>query len=265
MDKLLLRDYLSARVIADNKQLDDYSKMYYKTNENLVDLYLDLDFEDKSVLSVVSSSDQIFTPMLLGAREVDGFDKNRLTKYYYYLRKWVIKYNKEVYPMDMVQGNKDYLIKLLEKVRVSSEEEAEAYKFWRLLHNHDTNIENLFTEDDRNIGKTLFDDNIHYLEELNLGQLNFYDYNFFDDLDGSKKYDIIMMSNILETSRNSLGKLVVARNNLNRLLKSDGIVICSHLIHQATGMNGLELEVFDKDFDYIDYGLKNGYIYVKKK
>ena len=89
-------------------------------------------------------------------------------------------------------------------------------------------------------------------------------YNFFGDLAGSKKYDIIMMSNILETSRNSLGKLVVARNNLNRLLKSDGIVICSHLIHQATGMNGLELEVFDKDFDYIDYGLKNGYIYTKK-
>ena len=32
MDKLLLRDYLSARVIADNKQLDDYTKMYYNVD-----------------------------------------------------------------------------------------------------------------------------------------------------------------------------------------------------------------------------------------
>ena len=264
MDKLLLRDYLSARVISDNKELDNYSKMYYQTNENLVDVYLDLDFEDKSVLSVVSSSDQLFTPMLLGAREVDGFDKNRLTKYYYYLRKWVIKYNKEVYPMEMVQGNKDYLIKLLEKVRVSSEEEAKAYKFWRLLYNHDTNLESLFTEDDRNIGKTLFDDNVHYLEQLNLGQLNFSDYNFFEDIDSSKKYDFIMMSNILETSRNSLGKLVVARDNLNRLLNRNGIVICSHLIHQATGMNDLELEVFSEKFEFDDYGLDKGYVYKKR-
>ena len=96
----LLKDYLASRVVADNKVLesDEYGKMYYRTNEDLVEAYLDTDFQGKEVLSVLASSDQVFTARVLEAKTVDAFDKNRLTLYYFYLRLWTLKYEKELYP-----------------------------------------------------------------------------------------------------------------------------------------------------------------------
>ncbi len=264
MNRDLFRDYLSAKVISENKILDNYTKIYPKANENLVDVYLDLDFEDKDVLSVVSSSDQIFTPKLLGARRVDGFDRNRLTKYYYYLRKWTIKYNKEIYPTDLIEGDKDYLLQLLSKVKVSSDEEKDAYTFWMFMYNHVAEINNLFFTDDKNVGETLFDNNVHYLEKLDLQDLDFYNYNFFDDIESDRTYDYIMMSNIIEYCRSNEIKLTYVRDNLYDLLNDNGIVICSHLIHQSSGMDDQELRVFNDCFEYNDYGLDKGYTYIKR-
>lgn len=264
MDKDLFRDYLSAKVISENKLLDNYYKLYYRANENLVDIYLDLDFEDRDVLSVVSSSDQIFTPMLLGAKTVDGFDRNRLTKYYYYLRKWAIKYNRDVYPIELIDGNNEYLVDLLNKVRVSSNEEANAYRFWRLLLNHEAKLENLFYVDDKNKGETLFEDNIKYLQGLRFNDLNFNNYNFNSPIDSDKKYDYILMSNIIEYARGEDDKYKSIRDNLSNLLKDNGIVICSHLIHKASGIDNRELEIFDDKFEYNDYGMDKGYTYIKK-
>ncbi len=264
MNKELFRDYLSAKIISENKLLDNYYKLYYRANENLVDIYLDLDFEDKDVLSVVSSSDQIFTPMLLGAKSVDGFDRNRLTKYYYYLRKWVIKYNREVYPMELLDGNSEYLSKLLNKVKVSSNEEADAYRFWNLLLSHGTSFDSLFYVDDKNKGETLFEDNVKYLQKLKFDDLNFNNYNFLNPINSEKKYDYILMSNIIEYCRGEDERYISVRDNLSNLLNDNGIVICSHLIHRAAGMDSKELEIFDDKFEYNDYGMDKGYTYIKK-
>ena len=89
MDKdIYLKDYLVSRVISFGKEIPGYGRVYYRTNEDLDTIYRDLDFHKKKVLSVLASSDQVFTARYLGAEQVDSFDKNRLTIYYYYLRKY---------------------------------------------------------------------------------------------------------------------------------------------------------------------------------
>ena len=72
-----------------------------------------LDIRDKNVMTVLASSDQLFTFNSLGAKEVDAFDHNILTIYYYYLRKWSIKYNDQLYPEFVMENDYERLKKLL--------------------------------------------------------------------------------------------------------------------------------------------------------
>ena len=113
---IYLKDYLVSRIISFGKEIPGYGKVYYRTNEDLETIYKDLDLHKKKVLSVLASSDQVFTANYLGAEQVDSFDKNRLTLYYYYLRKWSIKYRRELHPK-VLKGNK-WLKNLLELVKV---------------------------------------------------------------------------------------------------------------------------------------------------
>ncbi len=264
MERNVFRDYLGAKVISDGKMLDNYSQLYYQANENLVDIYLDLDFEDKDVLSVVSSSDQIYTPKLLGARRVDAFDKNRLTKYYYYLRRWAIIYNNDLYPYGIIDGNRSYLVKLLNKVVVWSDEELDAYHFWHMIYVKDIDLNTLFFEDRVNDGKTLFDNKVDFVQDVCLDDLRFNNYNFFENIRSKRKYDYVMMSNIIEYCNGDVDKLKAVRNNLHKLLKEDGKVICSRLIYKHVDINELEVKVFSELFDLTDYGNKEGYTYTKK-
>ena len=106
MNHLLWKDYLASRVISFDKSTEDneYGKIYYKCNEDLLNGCLDIDFAEKDVLSVVGSGDQILTARFLDAKRVDAFDKNRLTIYYFYLRLWSIKYENTLYP-DILEDN----------------------------------------------------------------------------------------------------------------------------------------------------------------
>ena len=265
MEIKVLSDYLGAKMISGNYVSEFYDRLYYQANENLVDIYLDLDFEGKDVLSVVSSSDQIYTPKLLGAKHVDGFDKNRMAEYYYYMRKWAIKYNNQIYPYELVDGDTNYLKKLLDKVQFDSKEEKNALDFWKIVYNQKLNIEKLFYEDDVNVGNTLFDNNIKYIKDVSLDDLNFYNLNLFDKMSSNKKYDYIMMSNILEYCRSDSNKLKIVRDNLYKLLNDEGIIICSRLINKRVGINEVELKTFKELFKLNDYGPREGYTYVKSK
>jgi hypothetical protein len=125
MDKdIYLKDYLVSRILSFGKEVPGYGRVYYRTNEDLDTIYRDLDFYKKKVLSVLASSDQVFTARYLGASQVDSFDKNRLTIYYYYLRKWSIKYRNQLHPK-VLKGN-NWLKKLLEVVKPTCEEEEKA-------------------------------------------------------------------------------------------------------------------------------------------
>ena len=73
-------------------------KLYRNTNENLTSLLTNYDFLNKKVLTVLSSSDQLFSCYYLGASNVDTFDINILTYYYFFLRKWSILYGSIIIP-----------------------------------------------------------------------------------------------------------------------------------------------------------------------
>ncbi len=257
----LLKDYLASRVIADGKRLDDYTRIYFKTNEDLVTSYQDFDFKDKEVLSVLASSDQVFTARLLGAKKVDSFDKNSLALYYYYLRSWTITYMHQMYPIPVLDNNYRFLFELLEKVEPSSEEEIQALLFWKEHLKHHTDLSKLFFEDTRE-GKTSFSD-IRDLENVADGDMNFYHLNFFQDFHLDSSYDIILLSNIIEWARGSDTKITCIRDNLNQLLHSNGIVLCTGLINRYPEKIQREREIFDSNFEFIDYG-REGYAYQKR-
>lgn len=141
-DKLLLKDYLSSRIIAQNKMLNNYGKIYYQTNEDLFSPFLEIDFRNKNVLSVLSSGDHVLTARCLGAHIVDAFDNNRLTLYYFYLRLWSIKYRKVLYPQ--ILNDNEWLESLLKLVEPQNNLEQKALIFFKKHLEMKTHLENLF-------------------------------------------------------------------------------------------------------------------------
>ena len=113
---LFLKDYLVSRMITFGKKVDGYGQIFYQTNEDLIDPYLDVDFKDKKVLSVLGSGDQIFTSRYLEAETTDAFDFNRLSIYYFYLRLWSLQYRNQLYPK-ILDGDNTWLLSLLQMVK----------------------------------------------------------------------------------------------------------------------------------------------------
>ena len=71
---IFLKDYLASRIIIDGKDVNGYGLVYYKNNEKIIDDLLSIDFENKDVLSVLSSSDQLLMFRVLESKKVDTFD-----------------------------------------------------------------------------------------------------------------------------------------------------------------------------------------------
>ena len=69
-----------------------YDSLYFSSNENFNNLFSSFDFKDKDVFSIVGSGDQALYFYNQGARQVDLYDINIVSIYYYYLRLWCIKY-----------------------------------------------------------------------------------------------------------------------------------------------------------------------------
>ena len=212
-----------------NKKFKYHNKIYPRTNENLKDLFSNFDVSDKDVLSVLASSDQVFTARYLGARSVDSFDINKLTLYYYYLRIWLMKYMNLEYPTDEFFNYGDIDIwKKLYEIEVNTEEEKAAKEFWLkyiqitnglpnsyLFYITGINNRNVFSND---------------LDKVTDNELVFYNESIFDELDIDKQYDIIILSNILEYTTSKEDYWNVSEN-LKRLLKKDGLAVCSYMMN----------------------------------
>ena len=249
------KDYLVSRLICMDKEVNGYNKVYYKANENLVD-YLDVDFSDKKVFSVLASSDQVFTARLLEAREVDSFDYNRLTLYYYYLRVWTIKYANILYP-DILNNNR-WLFKLLKLVKPSSEEELRVLQFFKKHVYEGTDLSKLFFDIEKQPEETLLYSSAEELKDCVDQPLNFHHIDLFKPFDLGTTYDILLISNILEWSRGDANKLRIAKENIDRLLSRDGTVICSNLLSRSMEQ---EQEIFS-NYDFNQTG--KTYTYKKK-
>lgn len=260
----LLKDYLVSRVISFDKVIDDknYSKVYFKTNEDLDYISSVIDFKDKNVLSVLASSDQVFLANSMGAKRVDTFDKNKLSLYYYYLRKWTIEYRNCIYPLEILDNNYDWLKSLLKEVKPKTQDEKNAYAYWKQHAFDETDLSKLFF-DDENDGK--YNTNIKDLKKVSNLNINFYNMNLFNKINSNNKYDIIMISNIIEWARNDKNTLIIIRDNLDKLLNKDGIVVHTRLLNRPEGIIIEEDNLFEDKFSYEKYKKKPAYCYKKKK
>ena len=259
---IYLKDYLVSRIISFGKEIPGYGKVYYRTNEDLETIYKDLDLHKKKVLSVLASSDQVFTARYLGAEQVDSFDKNRLTIYYYYLRKWAIKHRDQLLPKILGKNN-NWLKKLLEVVKPESEEEARALEFFKKHVKENTQFYNIFYEDhlDEEKGKTIYS-RASELKPIIDMPMKFVDFDMFGKNKIEDTYDIVIASNILEWARGDKGKFTIARDNLSKILNPNGLVVCSSLINRSESTVLSERRIFDEAFTCDEYS--KGYVYNKK-
>lgn len=76
--------------IVSSYEQELFDFIYPFCNENIKELLSYFDLKDKDCLSVLASSDQIFDMHLKGARSITAFDINKLTIYYYNLKKAAI-------------------------------------------------------------------------------------------------------------------------------------------------------------------------------
>lgn len=258
---IYLHDYLASRILSFGKELDNYYLTYYKVNEDLETLYNISMFEGKDVLSVMGSCDQPFTSMYLKAANVDTFDMNRLSLYYYYLRKWSIKYMDTLYPL---LDSYPFMTKMLSQVEPTSEFESIALDFYKKHVSEDTKLIKMFYEVDiQPKGNTIYQ-SASPLKNIIQDSINFYEMNLFEESGIDKTYDIIIISNILEWARNDYEKISMAKYNLNKLLNKDGIVICSALLNRPDSIRKKEYDFFSPDFEVEVHPECKNYLYIKK-
>ena len=256
----ILYDVYVASKLIDGERVENYDRLYYSTNENLEELFKYIDVSDKDVLTVLSSSDQYFYCCFNNARSVDSYDINNLTKYYYYLRLWGIKYLDLFYPSEDLFKNHIYIYELLKLVECESESEKEAYMFW---NNY---IRNVFPFDNRNLfyvgtkNKGIVDPT-KLIESIRKNKFNFYNSDL-KNINIDKKYDVIITSNILEYCSGDTTRII--RDKLDSLLNEDGIIVCSNIMYRYNSGNGIFREKFNcSELPYYDnYPL--GYVYKKK-
>lgn len=255
----LRRDLYYAKWLFRKREVAGCQKVYFETNEDLDDIFKNVDFNNKDVLSVLSSSDQLFKLGFYNTKSIDTFDKNRLTYYYYYMRVWTIKYFGQLYPTGLITNDYFWIGGLLSSIIPESVEEKNALIFWKTLFDKHVDFSKMFI---RNRGKglnySMNVDSCKIPDTLNFSHMNLFKKQKFD-----KKYDIAVISNILEWSNGDSRFLERLYENLDHLLKDDGVVLCSRMICN-TSLYGIILNnALGEKFIYNDFG-SNGYVYQKK-
>lgn len=237
-------------------------KIWRCSNENIYDVLSTTNAKDKDVLTVLSSGDQAFHFLNRGAKSVDTFDINSLTFYYFHLRKWLICYFSYYYPPRKFDIN--FVKNLLKVVSIKNSDDISAYYFWKIFINRFSSKElremfYLFDSKDDEIFDLCVIKN-----RLNNEKIRFYNIDLRNDVNMNKKYDIIYTSNIIDYVPQE--KIVVYRDNIEKLLKKNGIFITT-LINSCKLKNSI-VSIFDEKFALYDNRATDkasSYIYEKRK
>ena len=220
------------------RYISEFSKIYPFTTENIAG-YIDyFDFDDKSLLTVGSSGDQILNAFYNGARDITLFDINEYAKYYVYLKIAAIlslsyKEFKAFFfrhgLTPFVRNHHMFSLELYEKIKDNLRLlDYESFLFFDELFSlyEPTKIrERMFDDDeDRNVvikgmNKYLKDEESYNKLQAIIRKISFRYINgniFEEDVNG--KFDNIFLSNLctvanLEQLKSLLQKL--DRNNLN--------------------------------------------------
>lgn len=271
----ILYDIYRAFKVEFGKEYRDCRRIYPKTNEDLDALFKNFTVKDKDVFSVLGSSDQVLSSFYLGAKSVDSFDINKLTIYYYYLRKWLITNLGEEYIKEEYFKNGKKLIEFIVSIKPISEDEKKAKLFWlNYLARREKIDKELFLVS-YNKYRSIYEDDLETLSHK-IKELKFYNYDFSKKIVLNKQYDVIILSNILECLENPK-ELLIAKDNIENLLKDDGICVCSHVMEDRNNdfhkeevkimtMNNLVEEDFDDYYiSSVSCGIQEvGYVYKKR-
>ena len=216
----------------------EFSRIYTFTTENISG-YIDyFDFNDKSLLTVGSSGDQILNAFYNGARDITLFDINEYAKYYIYLKIAAIlslsykefklfffKYGISPFERNRCMFSKEMFKKIKDNLRIF---DYESYLFFDelfSLYEGDKIRDRLF-DDDEDRNKVIKGFNNYLKDEESYNKLksiiakigfNYINANIFEDnINGS--FDNIFLSNLctiisLEKLKSLLEKL--DKNNLN--------------------------------------------------
>ena len=126
----LASDIQIAKDVAQGKNNEPFSRIFYCSNEDVSRLLSRVDFKDKKVLSVCGSGDFYFHCINNGATDIDLYDINSLSIYYVYFRKWIMEKFGIYYPkFEMfLLMNKDQLKEFLCNIQCHSSFEIRAFK-----------------------------------------------------------------------------------------------------------------------------------------
>lgn len=263
------KNIMYTNFVIKGKQVDNYSKIYFASNEKLDKIFSNVDIKDKNVLTVLGSGDQAFHLYNRGARHVDVFDKNKLTLFYYYLRRWVIQYLNTFYPETNLRNI--YIKKLLKKVEPRTIEELDAYNYWSEYINffEAFNTEKLLLKSFNYSSNEISDLSI-IKKKIEEDDFSFYDFDISGDISLDKKYDIIYKSNISDHIAKEKAIFEKYRDNLYDLLEDDGVIVSSNVVFKEP--SNIERVVFSEKFDFQMFpgyihslnDPSRGYVYKKK-
>lgn len=241
--------------------INRFVRLYSRTNEDLQLLFNNIDVKDLNILTVLSSSDYLFSQIYMGAKTIDSFDINSLTYRYYFLRKWLIS---KGYVDAWKLEEKDLLL-IINDIVPKTRDEADSVIFWNYFFKIISRDKlNLYLEDDLFIDicprTMIYEEDLSKLDEsLDNYILNFKKINICDEIKKNKKYDMIFLSNILDYNRDNLYTLKEISYRLHALLNKDGRLILSHF-GMFVGMEA-EKQIFMENFEYENISSTNAPIF----
>ena len=230
-------------------------KMYGQTNEDIDSLFKNFNFNNKNVLSVLASSDQLLSCYYYGAKNVDTFDRNIRALYYYYLRKWLFIYKNQLYPYFC--GHCQEYIDIIKKIKPKNIFENEAKSFWINILSKDFKEMTYFEYSPYTQRMKYANDYLFIKYSFNRC-FTFTSFDMFNSVYLKKKYDIIVLSNMLEYIRGNKEQLFAVKKNLENMLNPEGQVICSYIMSDHEDRNFLlEKDILTMD----DLTYEGHYIY----
>jgi len=291
------RDIITANELIKEGNKTDirnrFKSIYPFTNENLISCFDNFNLKDKECLTVLGSSDQVFDMYLKGAKRVDAFDVNPLTKYYFYLKKAALlsDLSKEEYLKFFCynkyeeRGNPNFNA-FNEKTfnRISKNLNGNSYYFWSYLFENYSPLEirrpfALFSFDE--LSCDILKRSVSYLSDNNYKKLKDMVHSLtinFKECDirkleskMEKKYDFIYLSNIIQyaeflyegfPAHSKKTKLYYYRLLIEELipyLNNEGQIVGGYIYDARTSCRGeaiFNTEIFDEVFNkekYIRY------------
>lgn len=270
-------------------QTDIFDPIYPFSNENTKDCFAPFNLSNKKVLTVLSSSDQLFEMFLNGAREFDTFDINPLTKEYFYLKLSALmsKISKEEYLeffchmqyISSLENNHNSFNKeTFEKIKLVLS--SNYTKFWDELFSSYTPLDirrpnRLFNDDEPN--RRVLEKTLSYLESKNFQYIqNHIDELLFNFIESdirnissklTSQYDLIYLSNIIKYAKslfptNPLEEFKNIILELSNYLNPNGKIIAGY-IYEIETQN--EIPINNKKYrDKVFFEEEFSYHYFKK-